>query len=196
MRAGLRRNRPAQLKGARLFHGWDNFYFMMGSAGAGLIGLLFVVITLTAGFERTRALRGSQLYLTPNMVHFANVLVVSAVAMAPGLPAPVVAGLIGLVALTGLARAIGSSIGIRASRTDDPPPHWSDFWFYGVAPGVVYVAILVAAGGICRQTAWAPYLMATMLLTLMLLAIRNAWDLITWIAPGPPQPNQPTPPPA
>jgi hypothetical protein len=32
-------------------------------------------------------------------------------------------------------------------------------------------------------------------MVLMLLAIRNAWDLITWMAPGPP-PGSAAPPPA
>ena len=42
-----------------MFQGWDNYFFMLGSAGAGLIGLLFVVVTLTAGIDRSRAQRGA-----------------------------------------------------------------------------------------------------------------------------------------
>ena len=68
-----------------MFEGWDNFYLMIGPAAVGLIGLLFVVVTLTAGFERSRAIRGQALYLTPTALHFAMVMVISAVAMAPRL---------------------------------------------------------------------------------------------------------------
>ena len=35
-------------KGAPVLKDWETFFFMLGSAGAGLIGLLFVVVTLTA----------------------------------------------------------------------------------------------------------------------------------------------------
>ena len=34
-------------------------------AAAGLIGLLFVVVTLTAGFDHAQASRGAKLYMTP-----------------------------------------------------------------------------------------------------------------------------------
>ena len=89
-----------------MFHGWDNFFFMIGSAAGGLIGLLFVVVTLTAGFERSQALRGSALYMTPTAMHFAAVLSISAVAVAPGLSAGVTAALFGFIATSaGLAFA-------------------------------------------------------------------------------------------
>jgi len=41
---------------AAMFEGWDNYFVLLGTASAGLIGLLFVVITLTSNFERSRAL--------------------------------------------------------------------------------------------------------------------------------------------
>jgi hypothetical protein len=65
---------------------WETFYFMIGSAGAGLIGLLFVVVTLTAGFDQSQINRGAKFYMTPTAFHFAVVLTASAVAVAPGVP--------------------------------------------------------------------------------------------------------------
>ena len=62
-----------------MLQGWDNFYYLIGSAAASLIGLLFVVMTLTAGRERSRILRGVGLYMMPTVVHFGVVLSVSAV---------------------------------------------------------------------------------------------------------------------
>jgi hypothetical protein len=84
--------------------GWDNFYYLIGSAGAGLIGLLFVVMTLTAGRERSRILRGAGLYMTPTVVHFGVVLAISAIAMAPGLPLAPRGVAFCLFAIAGLAR--------------------------------------------------------------------------------------------
>jgi hypothetical protein len=163
---------------------WETFYFMLGSAGAGLIGLLFVVVTLTAGFDQSRTTFGAKLYLTPTAFHFAVVLTMSAVVIAPGLPDVATAIILAVVALGGLAIAVRSCLGIRRPP---PPgletPHWTDFWMYGVAPGAIYVGI----GGACillgMTSPLAGFALAALLLTLLLVGIRNAWDLVTFIAP-------------
>ncbi len=66
-----------------VFRGWDSFYVIIGSAAAGLIGLLFVVVTLTASFDRERVMRAIDIYTTPVAVHFALVLTTCAIAMVP-----------------------------------------------------------------------------------------------------------------
>lgn len=170
--------------GAPVLKEWETFYFMLGSAGAGLIGLLFVVVTLTAGFERAQTYRGARLFLSPTALHFALILTISAIAVSPGLPMPAIGVLFGVVGLVGLTFAVRSSIGIR----QPPPagtegPHWTDFWMYGVAPAAIYVGIVVASAALWFGAEWAPFAVAALLLSLMLIAIRDAWDLLTWIAP-------------
>jgi hypothetical protein len=163
--------------------GWSNFYYLIGSAAAGLIGLLFVVMTLTSGVDRSRALRGQALYMTPTIVHFGVVFTISAVTMAPGLGLRGAAAAFGFVAVLGLACAGRSLIGFRAPRTGDPP-HWSDFWLYAAVPTMLYLGLVIASAGIWARAAWATLAMAGLLLTLLLLGIRNAWDLVSSIAPG------------
>ena len=166
-----------------MFQGWDNFFFMMGSAAAGLIGLLFIVVTLTSGADRSQIQRGQTLYMTPTAVHFAVVLSTSAVALAPGLPGPATAALVLIVALVGLASAARAALGIASPRPGAEPPHWSDFWMYGATPTALCVALCAAAIAMGAQVAGAPHAFAALLLLLLLTGIRNAWDLVTWIAP-------------
>src|SRR3984957_18905654 len=52
--------------------GWDNFYVILGSAAAGLLGLTFVVIALIS--ERRANPAGLAGYITPTVVHFGTVL--------------------------------------------------------------------------------------------------------------------------
>ena len=178
-----------------MFHGWDNYFFMLGSAAASLIGLLFVVVTLTQGFDRNQALRASGIYMTPLAVHFAVVLSVSAIALAPGLDAGKSAVVLEIGALVGLGNAIRTCLGIPAlANTTGNQPHWSDVWFYGVAPAVIYVALGVIAAAVGAGAAWAATATAALLLVLLLVGIRNAWDLLTWMAPGPPPAPPATPP--
>jgi hypothetical protein len=178
-----------------MFEGWDNYFVLTGTASGGLIGLLFVVITLTAGIERNRALQASGIYMTPNLVHFAVVLVASALVLAPRLSPRVTALVLAGAALAGFANAIRTCLGIAAlGREQDHTPHWSDMPLYGHAPGALYVLLLGVAAAIWLQAPVAPFALAALVIILMLLAIRNAWDLITWMAPGPP-PGSDAPPP-
>jgi hypothetical protein len=166
-----------------MFEGWDNFYLMIGPAAAGLIGLLFIVVTLTAGLERSQSSNGQPLYLTPTALHFGVVLTISAIAMAPRLgPATVGIG-IGLASLVGLVHAIRSCLGIRRLRHSTDNPHWSDLWCYGVVPTLVYFGLCGVTVALGLGDAWAPPALAALLLGLLLISIRNARDLVTFIAP-------------
>lgn len=174
-----------------MFADWQDFYLLIGSAGAALIGLVFVVVTLTNRMERSQARRGAALYMTPLVFSLAAVTVLSGVAMAPGLSARVVGALVGAVALWGLCHSIYVGWGIRTNR-GPVTPHWQDFWAYGFAPGVVYLVLLSVGVAFWRAPRPATYAMAAVLMVLLMLTIRNAWDLITWIAPH----DDGTPPPA
>ena len=66
-----------------MFQHWDSYYLLLGSAAGALIGLLFVVATLSAGREVSTVTRGTKTYLTPTVFHFAMVMAVSALATAP-----------------------------------------------------------------------------------------------------------------
>jgi hypothetical protein len=165
-----------------MFEGWDNFYLMIGPAAVGLIGLLFVVVTLTAGFDRTKAMRGQALYLTPTALHFGMVMVISAVAMAPRLGPAATSAAIEVAVLAGLAGAVRACLGIRGVTTGEIPTHWSDFWCYGVLPSLLYLGLFVAALALLWRAAWAAEAIAALLLILLSLNVRNAWDLVTAIA--------------
>ena len=166
-----------------MFDGWDNFYFMLGSAAAGLIGLLFVVVTLTAGFERSQASRGATLYMSPTAFHFAAVLCMSAAALAPRLSVLVTGTIFGLIALMGFANSTRACVGLATYQPATGPPHWSDFWMYGAAPAAIYFGLCAASAALATRAEGATYAVATLTLTLLLVGIRNAWDLVTWIAP-------------
>ena len=166
-----------------MFAGWENYFMLLGAAAGGLIGLLFVVVTLTAGLERSRALRASEIYLTPTLVHFAVTLVSSAVAVAPRVNPRVAAVILAVAALAGLANAVRTCLGIYEFSKGDNPPHWSDIWCYGGAPGAIYVGLIGTSAAAWMGWPLAVGAGAALLMILMLVAIRNAWDLITWMAP-------------
>jgi len=167
--------------------GWNNFYFLIGSAAASLTGLMFVAISLMSGRDRASALRGIAIYSTPSLVHFATVFSSSAVTMIPGLTLREAAVAFVVIAVAGLACALRSVIGILRAPAGSRPPHWSDFWLYAGLPAALYAALIASAAGDWANAAWAARAMAGLLLALLLLGVRNAWDTVTWIAPSRPR---------
>jgi hypothetical protein len=165
-----------------MFRGWDNYYLLIGSGAAGLIGLLFVVATLNAGRELSTVTRGIRIYLSPVVFHLCAILFVSALTAVPDLAPTAFALLLGTCAAAGLICAGVIATQLRLKTAPDGV-HWSDFWFYGVAPALAYLTL--AAAAILAATAHkaATYCTAFALLALLLICIRNAWDLVTFLAP-------------
>ena len=61
---------------------WANFFVSMSQAGAALIGLLFVVITVAAD-RRPNDIPKIHVYLTPTVVCFASILGIGELATIP-----------------------------------------------------------------------------------------------------------------
>lgn len=165
-----------------MFERWDNFYLLIGGAAGSLIGLLFIVATLNRGRrDADSALRGASIYMTPIVQHLAVVLVVSALASAPAIPAEVAALIIGAVALVALASA-GQVIWHLQIAKSMQTTHWSDVWWYGIAALLAdlalagYAATLWLVSPVCAARG-----IAVSLVLILLIAVRNAWDLVTWI---------------
>jgi hypothetical protein len=167
-----------------MFEGWDSFYLLVGGAAGALIGLLFVVVTLTGNLGREKAMRGAAIYMTPTVSHFAMVLVTSALTAVPHLPHRAAASIAGALGLLGFVYAARISWMLRTQRVTPETPHWTDFWFYGAAPCGLYLAMIAAAWTLEAGEPWAAYAVAAVVIGLLLIGIRNAWDLVTWLAPA------------
>ena len=166
-----------------MFQGWDSVFQITGEASATLVGLLFLVVSFSESRDRDQLLRAVSIYLTPSALHFAIVLSISVLAVAPRLPVAIRTGLIGLAALTGLGNSIWACIGVRLRARIAGLAHWSDFWMYGVAPTAIYLGLAATTAALWASADWAAPTMAVLVLALLLLGVRNAWDLVTWMAP-------------
>ena len=171
-----------------MFEGWGDFYLLAGSAAAVLIGLIFVVVTLMQDRPRSSVLNSSKLYMGPVVLNVSFVLVLSAAALVPRISPTAFAAVSGAISLWGLARGTMVTIGIRALAGADQP-HWSDVWFYGVIPTLCYALLVGATFAIWSDQPWACLGVAAVITGLLLVTIRNEWDLVTWLAPRPDSPR-------
>ena len=150
---------------------WHDFYVMVGTAGATLLALLFVAVSLGAGYLRQSATRT---FMSPIVVHFTSVFFLSAVALFPWHQTKFFAALIGATALTGAI--ISTYITIQVVRTD-MTNYMEDYLAYGLLPDLGYLALLGTAVSIYLEKDFGLTALAGALLLLAVVNIRNAWDL-------------------
>ena len=80
---------------------WHDFYILVGTAGATLLALLFVAVSLGAGFLSNERRNGTRTFMSPVVLHFTSVFFISAICLLPWHQGKILAALIGVTAVTG-----------------------------------------------------------------------------------------------
>ena len=162
-----------------MFHGWENFYIMAGTAAATLAGLLFVVITLSVNLVATPAARGVHAFVTPVLVHFGGVLFLSLILLAPW-PSPWPPGII--LALHGVAGIGYATFVIRLMRKLHFVSLDAREWMaYAGIPALANAGLIAAGLGLIAEISFAVYAIAGAVMLLLFIGILDAWDLTLWI---------------
>lgn len=169
-----------------MFDEWHEYFFMIGSSAAALIGLMFVVVTLTAGTDRRESERGKHLYTSPIVWHLGVVLLLSGCAIAPTISAHFYGAIAGAAAVLGIGMCGRNAFGIARTRISGAENASFDMWWYGIVPDLVYIGLAVAGFGALTNAAWAASAVAAALMALLLVSIHGEWDLVTFLAPRAP----------
>jgi len=163
---------------AALLAEWANFYVITGSAAAGLTGLTFVVIALSADAKRVN-LRGLRMFVTPTIVHFGAVLALAAFLSTPHLGVWSLSLGFGAAGLAGIIYVAAIAVGIARLAGDYIPVH-EDWIWNAVLPGIAYGALFATAFLIWRRPEASLYGVAVVSVLLMFIGIHNAWDVAVW----------------
>ena len=167
-----------QESSAELLQHWHEFYLLVGTAAAALVALLFVAASIGAGILTKHAGGPTRTYMSPIAFHFTSALFVSAAALVPTHTRLTLGVLVGLNAIAG---AIYAAFVLRRLFTDNIAD-LADRICYGIIPFFAYAAGLVAAFLIFRGSAHAPEYLAGTVVLLLIVNIRNAWDLMLSLA--------------
>jgi len=155
-------------------HAWHEFYILLGTAGATLLALLFVAVSLGTGFLSNKDQRGTRTFMSPVVIHFTSVFFLSAVCLVPSHGPGFFAVLIGATAVIGVIVSIVISTWVvRTEMTHYLP----DYFAYGLLPVGAYLALLAASIMIYLDRDYALEVLAGGLLLLAIVNIRNALDL-------------------
>jgi hypothetical protein len=153
---------------------WRDFYVMIGTAAGVIVGATFVVASLASGLEKREI--GMRGFITPTAVHLGSVLVGSALLAVPTLTPPALVIILGAGGIAGALYGIKVAVRIRTMNLD-----LSDTAFYMALPILAYVAMVAAAAMVFRHTGPAFETLAASYVLLLIVGMRNAWDMANFM---------------
>lgn len=159
--------------------GWENFYIIVGSSGAALIGLQFVVLALIAETRFQSSPESLSAFGTPTIVHFAGAFLISVIMSAPWYT----------LGSVGVALAVSGVVGVgyvalvirRARGQTAYKPVMEDIIWHMVLPLLAYASLLVAAVLLPAHVRGSLFTIGGSALLLLFIGIHNAWDTVTYI---------------
>jgi hypothetical protein len=155
---------------------WHDFHVITGTAGATLVGLVFVVISVgpQIGARKQEAVRG---FVSPTVRLFAIVLVISSVMAMPGGGIAVRGAAIALIAAGGIALMLRAHIPEQLKELGP-----EDALLYFVLPLLAHAVLLAAGVAIAWRSEVGLTVLGCAILALLAIGLRNAWDLVIYIA--------------
>ena len=164
---------------ASVVRDWHDFYGLVGTTSATLVGLMFIAASVGASVFSASELEPMRAYLTPTVAHFASLLFICILMLIPTqtwLPLSMALGGLGLA---GVAYSIRQWI--RVFWTLRSRIGLADRMFYVFIPSLGYLLVVVSAVTLFEHRPLSAEVMAAALIVLLLTGIRNAWDMIVWI---------------
>ncbi len=167
-----------------IFRAWENFYIITGSSAAALTGLVFIVVTLSAGQRRlsdqaTRG-EGTSIFSSPTVVHFCAAFFTAGVFSAPWHALVIPGALVGIMGTFGVAYTINT--GIRARRLTSYQADASDWIWFIILPMLAYIIVAISGFSLALIPSTAAFALAGANLLLIFIGIHNAWDVVTYLA--------------
>jgi len=164
--------------------GWHEFYALLGTAAAALVALLFVAASigasvLTPGGGATRT------FMSPVIFHYTSILFISLIALIPPHTFTSLGITIAIVAAIGFCYSLLVCVRLVRDHVADV----ADRGAYGASPLAAYAATLAAAGLLLVHSPASANVLAGALLLLLVVNIRNAWDLMLALAKRAAQPK-------
>jgi hypothetical protein len=164
---------------AELFHTWHDFYTLVGTGSATLVGLMFVAASIGSSVFSEQHRNALQAFFSPTVVNFAAVLFICIGVMIPSQTWLSLGLLLAGGGIAGLIYAgrVWVQMFVRRSFHVD----MVDRMFYATVPLLGYLIVLAAGILLLLRLQWSAEVTAAALVVLLFAGVRNAWDMTTWI---------------
>lgn len=127
-----------------MFEPWETFYLLVGTSAAALVGVMFIVMTLTAEVAVEEINRGTVIYQNPTVFHLAVIVAIGALASVPEHLVSVVAFLLLILGILGF---LYSALTTRRmyERYEFYTATLADKVVFGILPTIFYLLLGVGA---------------------------------------------------
>jgi hypothetical protein len=162
--------------------GWQNFYVLVGTASATLIGLMFVAITFGASLVTAETSVSARAFLDPTFGHFVQVLLTACLITIPTIGPTVLGVLLLAIAALRTWALVKVFRHMRAAHRIHHDIELSD-WLTGIAIPLLCYLLLGAAGAAFLDGYPAAHnALAIVTVVILLNGVFGAWELILWMA--------------
>src|SRR5271154_3282573 len=170
-----------------MLEGWHEFYALLGTAAAALVALLFVAVSIATGVltPDPESRRNTSTYMSPVVFHYANILFLSLIAVVPTQTWESFGLVIGVASIGSVIYSIVIAVRVHRNPVSDLP----DRLCYGAIPAFCYASGLIVAPLLFAEKPAGLNLLAGAALLLLVINIRNAWDLMISLARRGNRPN-------
>jgi hypothetical protein len=158
-------------------HAWHDFYVLIGTAAATLIGAMFVVASIGSSFLTEQSEPQIRTFMTPTVIYLSTVLLGCLLAMVPSLDWLAASVAFGLGGLAGLLYSARTALRVAGNQVVLVDRLW-----YGFIPTFAYGVILASAVMMVPHAQVGLETLAVGLVLLLVASIRNSWDLIVFYA--------------
>ena len=161
---------------------WENFYVIIGSASAALIGLTFVVITLVASIRQRGVIGGTEgtaAFSTPTVVHFCAALLSAAILSAPWSVLWQPSLLLGIAGFAGIVYMV--IILRRTLRQSSYQLVLEDWIWHILFPFLAYTTLFVATIVLAGNPAPSLFFIGAVTVLFVFIGIHNSWDTVTYL---------------
>ena len=159
---------------------WHEFYALLGTAAAALVALLFVAVSIGTSVltPDPESRRNTSTYLSPVVFHYANLLFLSLIALIPTQTWESFAVVIGVAGAGSVIYSIVIAVRVHRNAMSD----LADRLCYGAIPALCYATGPIAALFLLDEKPAGLNVLAGGALLLLVINIRNAWDLMISLA--------------
>jgi hypothetical protein len=159
---------------------WHDFYLLVGTAAATLIGLIFVAISFGANVKAEERQRADvNAWVTPSLVYLVEVFVIAGAAVAPIDPWWLGVLLCGVLVFN-LPFGLWRLRYLFSQHREEAIPGLTWLW-QSLLPSLAQLVLGAGALGLLRLDARSVSPIAIAVVVLLLCAVRNAWTLVIYL---------------